>query len=60
MNDNINENIKEYIESSNPKNFVQPTCFVCKKDMDCIVETPCEITLHTKCFDEVKDKMKGE
>lgn len=49
---------KWYIEGSDPNDFMAPNCFVCKQQMDCIVEVPCETTMHTKCFNEVKNGMK--
>jgi len=55
----MRKDAKWYIEGSNVENFIQPTCFVCRLPVDCIVETPCETTLHTKCFNEVKNEMKG-
>lgn len=47
-----------YIEGCNPDRFVIPKCLVCKKPIDCMAETPCETHLHTKCFEQVKDRMK--
>lgn len=50
---------KSYIETSSHDNFIQPKCFKCEEPVDCIVETPCETTFHTKCFNEIKNGMKG-
>lgn len=56
----LNKESEWYIKASNPENFIQPKCIVCGHEIDVIVETPCETTLHTKCFNEVKNGMKGE
>ena len=48
-----------YIEGCNPDKFVIPQCLVCKEPIEGVVaEIPCETHLHTKCFEQVKDKMK--
>lgn len=49
-----------YIKSANPDNFIKPNCVVCGHEVDCMVETPCETTIHTKCFNEVKNGMNGK
>lgn len=48
-----------YIEASNPDDFIIPKCIVCGHEIDCIAEVPCETHMHTKCFNEVKNGMKG-
>ena len=54
------ETSKWYIESCNVENFIKPKCIVCGNEIDCIAETPCETHMHTKCFNEVKNGMKGD
>ena len=47
-----------YIKDSDPKDFIIPKCYVCKKPIDCIAEVPCETHFHTVCFNQIKNKMK--
>lgn len=54
----IKEN-KWYIETMIPQAMLQPNCFVCGDKMDCMAEIPCETHMHIKCFNEVKNEMKG-
>ena len=42
-----------------PDELIQPKCLICGDKIDCMAEIPCEIHMHIKCFNEVKNGMKG-